>query len=766
MPGLRWLATRDRDLAALRRAGRTAIVMPAMFAIGDKVIGNATIATYAAFGSFALLLLVDFGGPIRLRLQNQVALAVVGATFVCVGTLASRATWLAAVAMAAAGFAVLFSGAVSSVLTAATTSLLLSFILPVTLRAPVSSIPDRLAGWALAAAASFVAVTVLWPAPSRYPLRAPVVDACRALAARMRSDVAYLLGGESAPSAPEHEEAVARARAAAFALHRSFYATPYRPTGLNTSARTIVRLVDEISWLDAVVDGAAAHPPGVPVNAGACKVKLAAASVLELGAGLLDDQNASPDGLREALAALHRSLTEVEQNATAELPVERVPPGTGPDSDKRITLLVSSLDPSFRSQELSFVVSQIAANIDLAAAAERRSWLERVTGRQPGGLTSTFSAAQQRAASHVDWHSVTLHNSLRGAFALGLAVLVAGLTGVQHSFWVVLGTLSVLRSNALSTGQNVVRGLLGTVAGFVVGAALLALIGTNSVLLWLLLPISVLLAGVAPAAVSFAAGQAAFTVVLVILFNIVQPLGWRVGLLRVEDIAIGCAVSLVVGLLFWPRGAAAALRKALAEAYRDSARYLAAAVEFGMGRCDASLSAVPSPLEAAARSAAAARRLDDTFRGYLAERGAKPVPLADVTGLVTGVVALRLGSDAVLDLWRRDDGESDGGGDRAAARHELLANTGRVAGWYESLASSLADKSEVPAPLARDAAADQRLVDAVRHDLSGGDGRASATAVRMIWTGDHLDAARRLQGLLAERALAAARQSALAPSFR
>ena len=370
----------------------------------------------------------------------------------------------------------------------------------------------------------------------------------------MRSDVANLLGGESASAAPEHEEAVARARAAVSALHRSFYATPYRPTGLNTSARTIVRLVDEINWLDTVVTGAAPHPPGIPVNAAACKVKLAAASVLELGAGLLEDQSASPDGLREALAELQRSLAEVEQNATAELPVAGVPAGNGPGSDKRITLLVSSLDPSFRSQELSFAVSQIAANIDLAAAAERRSWLERVAGRQPGGLTSTFSAAQERAGSHVDWHSVTLHNSLRGAFALGLAVLVAGLTGVQHSFWVVLGTLSVLRSNALSTGQNVVRGLLGTLAGFVAGAAVLALIGTNSVLLWLLLPISVLLAGVAPAAVSFAAGQAAFTVVLVILFNIVQPLGWRVGLLRVEDVAIGCAVSLVVGLLFWPRG--------------------------------------------------------------------------------------------------------------------------------------------------------------------------------------------------------------------
>ncbi len=164
-----------------------------------------------------------------------------------------------------------------------------------------------------------------------------------------------------------------------------------------------------------------------------------------------------------------------------------------------------------------------------------------------------------------------LHNSVRGAAGLALAVLVANETGVQHSFWVVLGALSVLRSNALNTGQNVVRGLLGTVAGFVIGGGLLQLVGTDQTALWVLLPLAILLAGFAPAAISFAAGQAGFTLTLVFLYNIIQPAGWRVGLLRVEDIALGCGVSLVVGLLFWPRGAGAALRRALADAYSDSA---------------------------------------------------------------------------------------------------------------------------------------------------------------------------------------------------
>ena len=51
---LRWLGHRDRGFAALRRATRTAIIMPALFALGDKVIGNPQLATFAAFGSCLL----------------------------------------------------------------------------------------------------------------------------------------------------------------------------------------------------------------------------------------------------------------------------------------------------------------------------------------------------------------------------------------------------------------------------------------------------------------------------------------------------------------------------------------------------------------------------------------------------------------------------------------------------------------------------------------------------------------------------------------
>ena len=618
---LRWLGRRDRGFAALRRATRAAIIMPAMFALGDKVIGNPQLATFAAFGSFAMLLLVDFGGPMAERLQAQAALAVTGGVFVCVATLASQTAWLAAVAMAVVGFGVIFAGAVSSVLAGATTALLLAFILPVSLAAPVSAVPDRLASWGMAGGVALAATAFLWPAPARDRLRGAAAAACRALAARLRAGVAYLLSGMDEQFALDRDHAVVQADQAVEALHSAFLATPYRPTGLGTPARTTVRLVDELIWLNSIVIQPGLHRNGV--NRAALRVKEAAAAVLGRAADLLGSRGGSSEELDAALTELAAARAKLQEGVTADLPVRSLRPPSDPAAGgEPVSEFITSLDPAFRAEELSYAVSLIARNVELTAAAERRSWRERWLGRQPEGVPGTLSAARERITSYLEPHSVWLHNSLRGAAGLGLAVLAARLTGVQHSFWVVLGALSVLRSNALNTGQDAVRAMLGTVAGFIVGAALLVGIGTNTTLLWFLLPLAVFLAGVAPAVISFAGGQAAFTLTLVILFNIIQPTGWRVGLVRIEDIAIGVGVSLVVGVLFWPRGAAPALRQALAEAYADGAGYLASTVRSGLSRGDPGTPALPALAGDAARAAAASRRLDDAFRTYLAERGA------------------------------------------------------------------------------------------------------------------------------------------------
>ena len=433
----------------------------------------------------------------------------------------------------------------------------------------------------------------------------------------------------------------------------------------------------------------------------------------------------------------------MEQHAAEDLPAGWAQAKLGPAA-----AIVDSLDPGFRAQQLGFAVSQIAANAAFAAAAERRSFLDRLLGRQPAGFPGPLAAAQRRAFAHLERHSVWLHNSVRGAIGLAIAVLVADLSGVQHAFWVVLGTLSVLRSNALATGQNILRGLAGTAIGFFVGALLLEAIGKDTTIIWFLLPLSVLLAAVAPGGglVRRRSGGVHGDDRPALQHH---PAGGLAGRARADR-------GRRARLRGEPRGRGALLaarrrRRARAGALRGVCRER----PVSRGRRSGSRSAAATSACRAARRPRssrsaprrAAQRLDDAFRSYLAERGAKPVSLADVSGLVAGVASLRLTSEAVLDLW--DEAGSDSRDDRTAARGELLESTAAVEGWYETLAVALAGHGAVPAALAPDEAANARLVEVVRRDL-GGESEAVAVAVRILWTGDHLDAARRLQaGLVA-----------------
>ena len=271
---------------------------------------------------------------------------------------------------------------------------------------------------------------------------------------------------------------------------------------------------------------------------------------------------------------------------------------------------------------------------------------------------------------------------------LSLATLIATQSGVQHAFWVMLASLSVLRSNVLSTGQTAFQAMAGTVVGFVVGAALLAAIGTNPDVLAGRFSLSWCSSSGSPQRPSHSPpGRAVFTLTLVILFNIIQPgrVAGRTHPGRGSRHRMWGQPS--GGHHVLAPGAGPAFGQALAEAYRDTARYLRAAVEFGMGRCDMSTPERPGPSNESVRAAAASRRLDDAYRGYLAERGAKSISMADATTLLNGVAGLRLAGDAVHDLWRSDDCMA--AGDRAQAKAQLAAMVDRVAGWYDRLAASL-----------------------------------------------------------------------------
>jgi uncharacterized membrane protein YccC len=353
-------------------------------------------------------------------------------------------------------------------------------------------------------------------------------------------------------------------------------------------------------------------------------------------------------------------------------------------------------------------------------------------------------AAEEIAVSHFDRHSVWLQSSIRGAAGLAVAVLIARLSGQQQGFWIVLGALSVLRSNALTIGATVMRALIGTLIGFAIGGLLVAAIGTSGSVLWTLLPIAVFVAAFAPDAISFAAGQAAFTVVVIILFNIIAPQGWRIGVLRIEDVALGCGAALVAGALFWPRGAGAALSSALAESYRRSSQYLRASVDFV---------AVwhPSAPQMHGGAHAASLRLDDALRQYLAERGAKHVQLEGITALANGATRLRLAGSAVIGLAAYREAApavADPALDGPIAA--LRGRTNNITSWYAELADVL-DGVRDSAPTVTDDSPDESFLDIVLPAVDRcGDPDRAAWAERLLWSGQYVgDVSQVRPGLIA-----------------
>ena len=646
----RWYRARDPALLALKRSVRAAVVMPSVFALAHFAFSNGQVGLFASFGSFALLLLVEFRGRPRIRLGCYLALFATGCGFIVVGTLASAHELAAIVSMAVVGFGVLYLGVVTPLAATAATAALLVFVLPVAVAQPASAVGPRLLGWLLAGAFCIPACLLIWPPPWHDDLRRRLSATVSAIA---RVADSWAIGRVDSEASTAMNSALA-------ALRAEFRATPYPPTGAAASAMAVAKLVGRVEWAAGNVTLQTDHLG--PIDESVRVVLEEIATTLRASADLICDGGGHPVDdpavvrrLREETERLGESIrVQRDSDLSILLDAEDEPggskePAPADDQDRADTAvaaavsassLVSLLDPGLHVRTLG-IITEMVADATLSAAGAQEAIDQRL-GTDWDSAPRTFWS---RFSSHLSLRSVWFRNALRGAAGLALAVAVVEVSDVSHGFWVVLGTLSVLRTSALGTGATALRAVGGTAVGFVVGSAIMIGVSDHWVLLWVLLPPAVLLAGTAPTVISFAAGQAGFTLVVIILFNIIEPTGWKVGLTRIEDVAIGCGVSVVVGLLFWPRGATAALGRALYHAFVANSGYLADAVD----RLTMTGRTVDThPSQRASHSAYL--RLDDAFRQYFAEQGAKSVPVETVAGLFTGANRIRLAAYTLTSL--------------------------------------------------------------------------------------------------------------------
>lgn len=732
---VRWLRGKDPGLLAVKRATRAAIVVPAVFAVAHAYFSNPQVGLFAAFGGVALLLMVEFTGPMRTRLMSYGALFVVGCVFIVLGTIVSTNKVASVVTMGVVGFVVLFAGIVSPLFATASTAALLTFVLPVAVAAPSSQIGDRLLGWALAAAACIVACLFLWPPPWHDNLRRRLAEAASATA---RLISAWAQGGDGPGPRDEVTEALGR-------LRTQFAATPYPPTGAASDAVALSKLVGRVEWVASNPiwhgdDHLFRDPRFASERAQAATVMEAASDTLIKAAHLMSDDDAHPVTDRASIDAVQDANRKLDALIDAELAAdlarlasdEAVPElELEPEPDQAESIAGNELDPGFRARGLGIVVGMVA---DAALAASGAA--PAADRRMQSMVESTAQNLGHRIRSHLSFRSVWFRNAVRGAVGLALAVGVVEVTAVQHGFWVVLGTISVLRSNAFGTGVTALRAIGGTAIGVVVGSAIMIGVADHTLLLWVLLPIAVLIAGIAPTMISFVAAQAGFTLVIVILFNIIEPVGWKVGLTRIEDVALGCGVSVVVGFLFWPRGATAALGRALSDAFAANSAYLSDAVE----RLTATSQSVD--ISGSERSSHGAYLLlDDAFRQFVTERGAKVVPLDTIASLFTGANRLRLGAYTLGTL--RVDPPAPGLGEIESVRvaeavlRDSYAATHR---WYLEFGDLLADRrSELSLPVPHTATLHHTLRSAFEDAKAQRRPDRIHTALQMLWADELLE---------------------------
>lgn len=698
-----------RSKIAAFRTIRATLVIPGLFALTSHVIENPQMSLYATFGGFATLVLASFSGTRWQKLGAHVVLGVVGTAFIALATVTSSSAAAASLVALPVVFCVIYAGVTGWNAANGSAAALLTYILPAASPGTVGMIPSRLAGWWLATAAGTLAVLVLSPRAGPSPLRRAAGEASGSLA----TELTAALAGRPDPERAARVDATGRGLAAAFT------AAPYRPTGLAAADQAVAHLVESLQWCASLIsDLLAAHvdlSPASPV------VTEPDRQLFERSAAVLGQLSRTLAGSGPAPPVPQRA-----PSAAAGDPGGRGE-GTGGEA----------VDVAFHARLLAEGVRGAAANVAVAIRASAEpippGGTAGLRGRTGGGAArarAQVAAVLSDVRGQMSVRSVWVRNGARAAVAIAAAIAIADITNVQHGFWVVLGTLAVLRTSAAATGANAWWALLGTVAGVLIGSGVVLGIGVGSGALWAAFVLAVLVAAYAPGVLPFPVGQAAFTVMLLVLFNLIAPVGWKVGVYRVEDIGIGVGVSAVVGLLFWPRGAVAAVADDLADLLHRVGIYLVQATAWALG----TRSAPPE----ATRVLRASERLDDATRSLLSEQSAKRTPKDEVWSLVGGAMKLRLtaASLAAAEPPPRPAAES--------ARYRMLQESLEVAGQCDQLAVELGHVDET-----------------VAQELAGllpePGGHDPSPAPRLVWVREHLEHARGVVLSMSEPATIVAR---------
>ena len=166
--------------------------------------------------------------------------------------------------------------------------------------------------------------------------------------------------------------------------------------------------------------------------------------------------------------------------------------------------------------------------------------------------------------------------TIRLMVCVGLAAVASEVLPLQRSYWVVLTVAIVVKPDNGSVFARALQRGIGTIAGAVLGAVILAAVPYGP---WLLFPMAVLAAGQPYGRLrNFGLGATFMTPVILLLIDLLAPAGWRLPEVRLVDTLLGCAIVLLVGYAPWPNSWHSHLPRQFAATLRDVGRFIPAAV--------------------------------------------------------------------------------------------------------------------------------------------------------------------------------------------
>ncbi|MFF1380680.1 FUSC family protein [Streptomyces sp. NPDC058308] len=494
---------------------RASVAMALPLALGI-LAGQPSYGALASMGALSGVI-GDTADAYRMRIFNIAVPQLFGALGVTLGSLVFGHGW---VAVGAVTLVALVSGMMSTIGAVASVSgllLLLNSVVGAGLPMPGQwwLAPLLMTGGGLLVLALAL---LAWPLRSGVPERAAVAASYRSVAA--------LLDAAGTDAYGEARTAVTAA------LNQSYDLVLARRTRDHGRNPELVRLVAQLNALTPVIEAA---PAADQAARHAC-VRLPAEV---------------PDAVRALAAA-------VERGGTAHAA------GGGPGAARAAARIPEAQDHATRALD--------HAVLHAAETLEDPDPLGVIETEDRLGRPAALRVRARRAARNVVLSSTSWRYGLRLALCIGIAQALVSLVDVPRSYWVALTVTFVLKPDFGSVFSRAVLRALGTAAGLVVAAAVLAEVPHG----WWDVPVMMLLAPLIPALTTRGYGYqtAAITPVILLLSDILNHQGLGLVVPRLVDSLIGCGIALVAGYLLWPESWGTRIGDRLADAVADTARYV------------------------------------------------------------------------------------------------------------------------------------------------------------------------------------------------